>query len=242
MNAPDHAMIFAAGRGTRLRPITDTLPKPLVEVAGKPILDRILDRCEAAGVATIVVNTHYLADQVAAHVAKRKKPRIVISREDELLETGGGVVKALPKLGRGPFYVINGDVLWSDGARDTLVRLARNWTDSDMDALLLVHPTVGTRDYRGPGDFILDQMGRVRRRRPHEVAPFVFTGIQILHPRLFADAPAGAFSLNVLYDRAAESARLYGIVHDGDWFHLGTPQSLARAEAELGAPATRQRP
>lgn len=240
-NAPKRAMIFAAGRGTRLRPLTDKLAKPLVEVAGRTILDRILDRCASAGVEQAVVNTHYLADQVAAHVAKRKKPAIVISREDELLETGGGVVKALPMLGPDPFYVINGDVLWSDGARDTLLRLARNWADEDMDALLLLHPVVGARDYRGAGDFFLDQLGRMRRRQPHEVVPFVFTGIQILHPRLFRDGPPGRFSLNVLYDRAAAATRLFGIVHDGDWFHIGTPESLARVEAELGRPKTRKR-
>jgi MurNAc alpha-1-phosphate uridylyltransferase len=242
MKAPTHAMIFAAGLGLRMRPLTDRQPKPLLKIAGRTILDRILDSCEAAGVATAVVNTHYLAEQVEAHLAKRKKPAVVISREDELLETGGGVVKALPKLGPDPFYVINGDVLWSDGARDTLLRLASNWDDPAMDALLLLHPAVYARGYVGPGDFFLDQLGRIRRRRPHEVAPFVFTGLQILHPRLFDGAPPGRFSLNVLYDRAAAAARLYGIVHDGNWFHIGTPEGLARVEAELGRPKSRKRP
>lgn len=228
------AMVFAAGLGKRMRPVTNSTPKPLIKVAGRPIIDWILDRCEAAGVAEAVVNTHYFAEKVEAQVKKRAEPRILISHEDELLETGGGVVKALSLLGPDPFYVINGDVLWRDGARDTLIRLAHNWTDAEMDALLLVHPVVFARDYHGPGDFILDQLGRVRRRRPWEVAPFVFTGIQILHPRLFADAPAGRFSLNVLYDRAAAANRLFAIVHDGEWFHIGTPQSLARVDAELG--------
>lgn len=228
------AMVFAAGLGKRMRPVTNATPKPLIEIAGRSVLDRILDRCEAAGVAEVVVNTHYLAEKVEAHVAKRTKPRILISHEDELLETGGGVVKALRLLEPDPFYVINGDVLWRDGARDTLLRLAQDWTNAEMDALLLVHPVVYAREYRGAGDFFLDQMGRVRRRRPWEVAPFVFTGIQILHPCLFADAPSGRFSLNVLYDRAAAANRLFAIVHDGEWFHIGTPESLARIEAELG--------
>lgn len=234
MSSVSRAMVFAAGLGTRLRPVTDSTPKPLVEIVGRTILDRILDRCEAAGVAEAIVNTHYLAEKVEAHVAKRIRPRIRISHEDTLLETGGGVVKALPLLGPDPFYVINGDVLWRDGARDTLTRLARDWTDGEMDALLLVHPVVHARDYRGAGDFLLDQLGRARRRRPWEVAPFVFTGIQLLHPRLFAEAPPGRFSLNLLYDRAAAANRLFAIVHDGEWFHIGTPESLVRIEAELG--------
>jgi len=241
-SAPRHAMIFAAGLGTRMRPITDKLPKPLVEVAGRSILDRILDRCEAAGVTEAVVNTHHLADMVAARMEKREKPAIVVSREEILLETGGGVVKALPLLGADPFYVINGDVLWTDGPRDTLLRLAQNWSDSEMDALLLMHPVVRARDYHGPGDFFLDPLGRLLRRQPRQVAPFVFAGIQILHPRLFHDQPAGRFSLNVLYDRAAAAGRLYGIVHDGEWFHIGTPESLARISSELGRAKSRAGP
>jgi MurNAc alpha-1-phosphate uridylyltransferase len=234
MNAPRHAMIFAAGFGLRLRPLTDKIPKPLIEVAGCTILDRILDRCQAAGAVKAVVNTHHLAEKVAAHLARRRDPEIVLSHEDALLETGGGVRQALPLLGPDPFYVINGDVLWTDGPGDTLRRLADNWDGASMDALLLLHPVVNTRDYRGRGDFFLDQLGRVRRRAPHEVAPFVFTGIQILHPRLFEDTPSTRFSLNLLYDRAATLARLFGIVHDGDWFHIGTQGALIRAEAELG--------
>jgi MurNAc alpha-1-phosphate uridylyltransferase len=226
-------MIFAAGLGLRMRPLTDKVPKPLLALAGRPILDHILDRVAASGITTAVVNTHHLADQVAAFCARRATPRILVSHEPELLETGGGVAKALPLLGPGPFYVINGDVLWLDGARDTLVRMADAWRDEDMEALLLLQSVVAAGDYRGPGDFFLDQMGRVRRREAREVAPFVFTGLQILHPRLFtADLPR-RFSLNLLYDRAEAAGRLFGIVHDGEWFHIGTPQSLARVEAEL---------
>lgn len=240
MKMPQSAMIFAAGLGTRMRPLTNTLPKPLVEVAGRTILDRILDRVDAAGVAKAVVNTHHLAEKVESHLKKRTSPAIVISRETELLETGGGVVKALPMLGPDPFFVMNGDVLWTDGASDTLRRLARNWSDGEMDALLLLHPVVGARDYRGAGDFFLDQLGHIRRRNPREVAPFVFTGVQILHPRLFEGSPSGRFSLNLLYNRAIEATRLYGIVHDGDWFHIGTPESLARVAAELGRSGARE--
>lgn len=240
MTALRKTMVFAAGLGTRMRPLTDNLPKPLLEIAGRTILERILDKLEKAGVEEAVVNTHYFADQIEAKLIQRKRPKILLSHEDDLLETGGGVAKALPLLGADPFYVVNGDVLWSDGARDTLLRLARDWKDSEMDVLLLVHPVVRSFGYRGAGDFFLDQLGRVRRRKVHEVAPFVFTGIQILHPRLLAGAPPGRFSLNLLYDRAIESNRLFAIVHDGDWFHIGTPSDLTLAEAEFGNARKRQ--
>lgn len=239
---PKTAMVFAAGLGKRLRPLTDTTPKPLLKVAGHTILDRALDRLVAADVVKAVVNTHYLSDQVAAQLAQRDKPEIVVSFEPALLETGGGVRNALPLLGPDPFYVVNGDVVWLDGARDTLIRLARDFDERAMDGLLLVNPVVNAGDYRGPGDFFLDQLGRVRRRRPREVVPFVFTGIQILHPRLFKDSPDGPFSLNLLYDRAIEADRLYAIVHDGEWFHIGSEAGLARAEAELGRKSRRKRP
>lgn len=239
---PKTAMVFAAGLGKRLRPRTDTTPKPLLNVAGRTILDRVLDRLISAGIARAYVNTHYLYDQVAAQLAQRDKPEIVISYEPALLETGGGVKNVLPLLGPDPFYVINGDVVWLDGAGDTLIRLGRNFEGSGMDGLLLVNPVVNAGDYRGAGDFFLDQMGRVRRRQPREVAPFVFTGIQILHPRLFKGSPDGPFSLNLLYDRAIEAERLYAIVHDGVWFHIGSESGLAHAEAELGRQSRRKRP
>jgi MurNAc alpha-1-phosphate uridylyltransferase len=202
-------------------------------VCGRSLLDRILDRLAAAGVETAVVNSHHLADQVEAHLDCRRSPRIEISREEELLETGGGVARALDRLGSGPFYVVNGDVLWLDGIRSPLERLAAGWRDADMDALLLLHPVTSALGYQGAGDFFLDQLGALRRRREQEVAPFVFTGLQVFHPRLFEGAPAAAFSLNVLYDRAEAAGRLYGIVHDGEWFHISSPATLAWAEEEL---------
>ena len=233
MNLPDHAMVLAAGLGTRLRPVTADLPKPLVTVGGRTLLDRILDRLVAAGVGTAVVNTHHCADRIEAHLAGRRAPRIEICREETLLDTGGGVAAALAKLGPGPFYVINGDVLWLDAKRGALERLARAWRDEDTDGLLLLHPVVSAEGYRGPGDYFLDQVGGLRRRHEQQVAPFVFTGVQLLHPRLFAGAPEGPFSLNLLYDRAEAAGRLRGIAHDGEWFHVGTPAGLARADAEM---------
>lgn len=233
VTAPAKAIVLAAGRGTRLRPLTEDRPKPLIELCGRTLLDRILDRLDAAGVETVVVNTHHLADRVEAHLEARRSPRVEISREEELLETGGGVARALDRLGPGPFYALNGDVLWLDGTQSALRRLGAAWRDEDMDALLLLHPAVSAQGYGGSGDFFLDQLGRVRRRKDREVAPYVFTGLQILHPRLFEGAPAGAFSLNVLYDRAEAAGRLHGIVHDGEWFHIGSPAALAWAEREL---------
>jgi len=230
---PAHAMVLAAGFGKRLRPITDTLPKPLVRVAGVPLIDTVLDRLAAVGVGDVVVNTHHLAEQVEQHLAHRRQPRIHISHEPEILETGGGVRQALPRLGSGPFYVVNGKVLWLNGKTDALLRLAAAWNDSAMDALLLLHATASTVAYSGSGDFFIDQVGRLRRRRSWEVAPFVFTGIQILHPRLFEGAPAGAFSLNLLYDQAIEAGRIFGVRHDGEWYQVSTADQLAEVEAHL---------
>lgn len=234
--APGRAMVLAAGLGLRLRPITDRMPKPLVAVGGRAMLDRALDRLAACGVAEAVVNSHYLAHRIEAHLAGRgAPPRTRVSHEAALLDTGGGVARALPLLGRGPFYVVNADIVWLDGRRPALARLAEAWRDDAMDALLLVHPTVLAFGYRGLGDFHLDQLGRARRRRAREVSPFAFTGVQLLHPRLLAGAPDGAFSLNAVYDRAAAGGRLFGLVHDGAWFHVGAPEALAEAEAELGS-------
>lgn len=230
---PDRAMVLAAGFGKRLRPITATVPKPLVRVAGVPLIDTALDRLAAVGVRDVVVNTHYLAELIESHLEDRRQPRIHISREPEILETGGGVRRALPQLGPAPFYVVNGKVMWLNGKIDALLRMAQAWDDAAMDALLLLHPTVGGVGYSGPGDFFLDQLGRPRRRRAWEVAPFLFTGIQILHPRLFDGAPDGAFSLNLLYDRAIEAGRIFGIRHDGEWYHVSTPRQLAEVEAHL---------
>ncbi len=232
-SAPRRGMVLAAGLGERMRPITDTLPKPLIPIDGKPMLDHALDRLAAAGVHDAVVNTHHLGQQITDHLAGRSDLSVSISDEKDRLETGGGVANALPLLGDDPFYVVNGDALWLDGATPGLTRLAEQWDDDRMDALLLVYPTARCEDYRGPGDFVLDPCGQTRRRREREVAPFVFTGVQILHPRLFEDAPSGAFSLNVLYDKAIEAERLWSVVHDGIWLHVGTPDAIAPAEAIL---------
>lgn len=238
---PSHAMVLAAGLGLRMRPLTNTCPKPLIPVAGRCMLDRALDHLVAVGVTHCVVNTHYLADRVAEHLRGWQRGEgggesgmvdIAISHEPDLLDTGGGVAKALPLLSEGPFVVVNGDILWRDGEEPALRRLAGAWRDAAMDALLLVHPRGEAVGYDGPGDFLSQDDGRLARRGAGH-APFVFTGVQILSPRLFAGAPAGAFSLNTLYDRAAAAGRLHGLIHTGAWFHIGTPEGLRLAEDRL---------
>lgn len=233
---PQVAMVLAAGLGKRMRPLTDTVPKPLVPVAGRTLLDRVLDRFEAAGVPRVVINLHYFPEVMEAHLKTRRRPPIELSPEPDLLETGGGVKNALPRLGPAPFYVANADVLWLDGRTPALTRLARAWNDETMDALLLLQPAVTATGYEGAGDYFADPVGRLRRRKRHELAPFIFAGVQILHPRLFANAPDGAFSLNRLYDQAEAAGRLWGVRHDGLWFHVGTPQGLAETEDLLAAP------
>jgi MurNAc alpha-1-phosphate uridylyltransferase len=228
---PSHAMVLAAGLGLRMRPITEHTPKPLVSVAGRTMLDRALDHLAEVGVEHLVVNTHWLAPRIKEHLAGRAN--LTLSHEDVLLETGGGVTKALPHLGHAPFYVVNSDIIWTDGGTPALKRLAEFWDESRMDALLLMQPTATAMGYEGAGDFFLDPQGVPRRRKDREVAPLLFSGVQILSPRLFRDAPSGKFSLNVLYDRALDQGRLFGIVHDGRWYHVGTPQALPEVEAAL---------
>lgn len=228
-----HAMVLAAGRGTRLGAITTHLPKPLVEVGDGTLIDRVLDRLVESGVHSVTVNLFHHAALLERHLTARTAPRVTFSHEPELLDTGGGVKQALPNLGDGPFYVVNGDVAWEDGATPALRRLADAWDDGAMDALLLLHPAVRTVHYDGLGDFWCDPLGRLRRRKEREIVPFVFTGMQVLHPRLFDGAPEGRFSLNLLYDRAIEAGRLYGIVHDGDWIDAGTPERLDAARRGL---------
>ena len=232
---PDVAMLLCAGLGTRMRPLTATLPKPLVPVAGRAMLDWSLDHLAAAGIARAVVNVHYLADLIEAHAARRSgPPSIAISDErSDRLETGGGVVRALPLLGADNFFVINTDNIWVDGAMNTLHALARHWQPAQMDALLLVIPSARAVGYDGPGDFRMDQTGRLSRRMAGRVAPFVFTGIQILKASLFRNVPDGAFSLNFVYDRALAAGRLFGLTHHGQWFHVGTVSAVAEAEAAL---------
>ena len=230
---PKRAMILAAGLGTRMKMLTEDRPKPLVEVSGRAMLDTILDRIAEAGIEEVVVNLYYLGDKIVEHLEGRTSPAIVYSREEDLLETGGGVKKALPLLGDDPFFVTNGDVCWLDGYSSALTRLAANWDEAEMDGLLLLHPTVYAFGYDGVGDFMMDPKGRVERRTERQIAPFIYAGIQILHPRFFEGAPEGAFSLNLLYDRAIENGRLFGIRHDGEWFHIGTPEQLRDAETAL---------
>ena len=226
------AMVLAAGLGLRMRPITLTTPKPLVSVAGRTMLDRALDHLAVAGVQEMVVNTHWLAHCVKEHLADRSD--ISLSHEEVLLETGGGVAKALPLLGHDPFYVVNSDIIWTDGGTPALARLARAWVDRDMDALLLLQPTGSAVGYEGKGDFFINGNDTLRRRGDADSAPLLFSGVQILHPRLFEGCPSGKFSLNVLYDRALAENRLYGLVHDGGWYHVGTPEALPQVEALLG--------
>jgi N-acetyl-alpha-D-muramate 1-phosphate uridylyltransferase len=233
MTTLTHAMVLAAGLGLRMRPLTLERPKPLISVAGKPLLDYALDRVAAAGIGTAVVNTHYKGEMIAAHLKDRADPRIVLSPEADLLETGGGIKQALPELGNEPFLSVNADILWLDGPTSAIERLVRAWNPKEMDALLLLHPAVSAFGYDGKGDFHMDPIGRLTRRRSGEIAPFVFAGVQILKPKLFADTPSGAFSTNLIWDRLLESERLYGVRHDGLWFHVGTPGSIAEVEERL---------
>ena len=229
-------MVLAAGLGSRMRPLSATTPKPLIKVGGRALIDLCLDGLAAAGVEKAVVNVHYLADQVAAHVSTRRRPQIVLSDErDTLLDTGGGVAKALPLLGPGPFLLRNADSFWLEGVRTNLEWLAGAWAEDRMDALLLVAPTVGSVGYSGPGDFLVDNEGRLRRRPERTVAPFVYAGAGIVHPRLFNGAPAGQFSLNLLFDRAIAAGTLFAARLEGLWFNVETPAAVKAAEAAIAA-------
>ncbi len=229
------AMVLAAGLGKRMRPITTTTPKPLVEVAGKPLLDHVLDRLRSAGIGRVVVNVHYLADALEAHLSHRVKDiEIVVSDERaQLLETGGGLLRALPMIDADPFLVVNSDNLWVDGPVDSLRLLASNWDDGRMDALLLLVPLARAYCHNGQGDFHMSAKGVLRRKKPGTVAPFVYIGIQMLSKRLLRDAPDGPFSTNILWDRAIQEGRCFGAVHHGLWFDVGTPKSIAMTEAAL---------
>jgi MurNAc alpha-1-phosphate uridylyltransferase len=231
---PDTAMVMAAGLGKRMRPLTATRPKPLIEVAGKALIDHVLDRLRAAGVPKIVVNVHYLADSLGAHLrANASDFDLTISDErDLLLETGGGMVRAEPMIGADPFLVVNSDNFWLDGPADTLKLLASHWHDG-MDALLLLVPQARAGNHTGQGDFHMDAAGRLSRRKAGKVAPFVYTGIQMVSKRLLRDAPQGPFSTNILWDRAIEEGRCFGAVHHGLWFDVGTPASIKATERVL---------
>jgi MurNAc alpha-1-phosphate uridylyltransferase len=231
---PDTAMILAAGRGSRLGAASDLLPKPLMDVGGRPLIDHALDMLSAAGVRRFVVNTHHLAERIERHLARRRDLDIAISREATLLDTGGGVRNALPLLARPVFLAVNADLVWDPDAGRTLKRMAALWDAAAMDALLLLFPTVRSFGYEGLGDFFCDPLGQVRRRREREVAPFLYTGAQILHRRAFDGTPDGPFSMRLVWERAEAAGRLYGLVHDGEWLDAGTPARLAHARAELG--------
>jgi MurNAc alpha-1-phosphate uridylyltransferase len=221
-----------------MRPYNGHVPKPLVTVGGRSLIDYGLDRLVEAGVERAVVNVHHLADAVERHLASRKRPRIFISDERQsLLGTGGGIAKALPQLDAAPFFLVNSDTLWLDGIKPNFARLAESFDASAMDALLLLAPSAGSLGYQGRGDYTMLDDGRLRRRGENEVAPFIYAGAAILSPALFADAPQGAFGLTSLFDRAAEAVRLYGLRLDGLWMHVGTPEAVAAAEAALAATA-----
>lgn len=231
--ASDTAMILAAGLGKRMRPLTASQPKPLVRVAGKALIDHALDRLADAGVARAVVNVHYLADALEAHVLARQNPAVTVSDErEQLLETGGGMVKALPLL-PDPFFALNADNIWLDGPKSAFHDLSRRWDADTMDALLLVVPHARAMNFAGPGDFHMDPLGHVTRRRAGRIAPFIFTGIQLVSHRLLRDAPQGPFSTNILWNRAMEEGRLFGISFTGQWFEVGTPQMIRPTEEAL---------
>ncbi len=232
---PDRAIVLAAGMGKRMRPLTDSIPKPLVPLAGRTLLDRTLDRLAEAGIEDVVVNVHYRAGQIEDHLAQRgpsERPRIAISDErDALLDTGGGVKRALPRLGARPFFVHNSDSVWGEGASAALDRMVVAYDDAKMDALLLLAVAATSIGYSGRGDFGMDGEGRLARRGEGEIVPFVFAGVSLTSPRLLDETPDGPFSLNIAWDRALDAGRLYGLRHDGVWMHVGTPQAHREAEA-----------
>ncbi|MFL0356835.1 nucleotidyltransferase family protein [Erythrobacter sp. GH1-10] len=231
--ASDTAMVMAAGLGKRMRPLTASQPKPLVRVAGKPLIDYALDRLADSGVSRAVVNVHYLADALEAHVVDRTAPQVLISDErKELLETGGGMIKAQGHL-PDPFFCLNADNIWLDGPRDAFRDLSARWNPDEMDALLLVVSHARAANFAGEGDFYMDGAGKLSRRKPGRIAPFIYTGIQLVSHRLLREAPEGRFSTNILWNRAIEEGRLFGLAFTGLWFEVGTPQAIAPTENML---------
>jgi len=239
MSRPTSAMVLAAGLSKRMRPLTEMVPKPMVRLHGRPLIDHVLDRTAAAGITHAVVNVHYLADILESHLATRTTPRITISDErDALLDTGGGLVRALPLLGAAPFIIHNSDSVWLEGPHANLDTLIKTWDQERMDALLLLGASANSLGYDGAGDFTMAPDGRLARRAQGAIAPFVFTGVSIVHPRLFDGTREEFFSLNLLWDRAMAAGRLYGVRLDGFWMHIGTPAALEAAERAIvyGAP------
>jgi N-acetyl-alpha-D-muramate 1-phosphate uridylyltransferase len=233
------AMVMAAGLGTRMRPLTDNLPKPLVKLAGRALLDHCLEKLKEAHVSKVVVNVHYLPDMVVDHLRRNAGDmEIQISDErDHLLETGGGLIKALPLLPEDPFYCLNSDNVWTENGGNGLMELAEHWDASIMDALLLLVPKERAYNHNGAGDFFIEEGGQLQRRGDKSAAPYIYTGIQLLSHNLLRDPPEGAFSTNVFWSRAIAEGRLYGIVHKGDWFDIGTPAAIAPTEAKIFANA-----
>jgi MurNAc alpha-1-phosphate uridylyltransferase len=231
---PEKAMVFAAGLGTRMRPLTDHLPKPLVEVAGKAMIDHVLDRFAAVGLTTAIVNVHYLADQIETHLASRTLPNVIVSDErSKLLDQGGGIRKALPLLGDMPFFLANTDAFWIDGPSNNLRRLASAWNPKEMDILLLVAATTASIGVDWTGDFLMSPDGRLTRRKESEVAPFVYTGIGIIKPELFVEETREVFRLAPFFFDAAKNGRLHGRRLDGLWLHVGTPRAIDEAERRI---------
>src|SRR5271166_287989 len=234
VTAPARAMVFAAGLGARMRPLTLTIPKPMIKIAGKPMIDHMLDRFVQAGVGAAIVNVHHLADQIEAHLSTRKDPKIIISDErDMLLDQGGGIAKALPLLGPQPFFVANTDALWTEGPKANLLRLAEAWDPSRMDILLLVAATTASIGVDWPGDFLMAADGRLTRRGEREVAPFVYAGVGVMKPELFAAETRKIFPLAPFFFEAARKGRLYGQRLDGIWLHVGVPEMIAEAEMTI---------
>ena len=230
---PKAAMILAAGLGQRMRPLTNTTPKPLLQVAGKPIIEYGLDHLRAAGVTHVVVNKHYLPDQIEAWARSVTSPQMSVSDEsDVVLETGGGILRALPHLGPEPFFVVNSDCFWTDHGTPALQRLSERWDDAQMDCLLLLAAPAQTTGYDGDGDFVFASDGSLTRQN-HQA--FAYIGGYIVHPRLFSGMAEGRFSMNLLWDKAIAARRLFGVKHAGHWLHVGTPQAIGQAEAFLSA-------
>ena len=231
---PTRAMVMAAGLGKRMLPLTEDIPKPLVKVAGRPLIDHVLDRLAAAGVTEAVLNLHYKGEALQKHLDGRNAPAVAYSDETELLlDTGGGVKKALPLLGKEPFFTHNSDSIWIEGMSNNLGRMGEMWDETRMDALMLLAPLVTSTGFDGRGDFTMDGLGRLRRRKERTMAPFVWTGVQIIRPQAFEDTPEGPFSTNLIWDRAIENGRLYGLRLDGRWMHVGSPSGIDEAETAL---------
>lgn len=228
------AMVLAAGRGSRMAPANGLLPKPLVSLGGKVLIDHVLDRHIEAGIARAVVNVHHKADLIEEHLKRRRSPHIEISDErDRLLDTGGGVKRALPRLGAGPFLIHNSDSVWIEGVGSNLGRMLEAWDEERMDCLLLLALASQSLGYQGRGDFAFEAGGRIRRRVEQEIVPFAFTGVSVAHPRLFDGSPEGVFSLNAVWDKAIAAGRAFGLRMEGTWMHVGTPDALAQAEQRL---------